>query len=257
MPIDAALHVSTLYAFVLVLARISGVFVFLPLPGLTAGPPAARIVLSLVATFSLFPSWPDNLATPANIAVFAGWLIAEAGFGLSIGLAVSFIMETFFMAAQLVSVQAGFSYASTIDPATQADSIVLIVMAQLMSGLLFFATGLDHQVLIILSNSLQSAPPGVFALTRPHVETLLMLGGHVFTTGLRLVLPIMTLLLLVDISLGMLGRLNSQLQIFTLVLPLKTLGALGLLSASVLMFPRVFGQLSSVVFGTLRHLLGA
>ena len=257
MHIEAALHVSTLYAFALVLARISGVFVFLPIPAFTAGPPVARIALSLVATFSLFPVWPEMPAVPENVAIFAGWMLAEVGFGLSIGLAVSFIMEAFFMAAQLISVQAGFSYASILDPSTQSDSTVLIVMAQLISGLLFFATGLDRQVLLILSNSLQSAPPGAFTLTRPHVEALLMMGGQVFSTGLRLVLPIMTLLLLVDLSLGMLGRLNAQLQIFTLVLPLKTLAALGLLSASVLMFPRVFEQLSTSIFGTLRHLLGS
>src|SRR5579884_88948 len=131
MHIDAALQVSTLYGFLLVLARISGVFVFLPIPGLTAGSAASRVVLSLVATFSLFPRWPDNIAAPANIGVFAGWLLAEVGFGLSIGLAVSFILEAFFMASQLISVQAGFSYASTVDPLTQADSTVLIVMAQL------------------------------------------------------------------------------------------------------------------------------
>lgn len=257
MHIDAALHVSTLYAFVLVLMRIAGVFVFLPVPGLTGGPVVSRIVLSLVTTFSLFSRWPATLLAPANMAVFAGWAVTEVGFGLSIGLAVSFIMEAFFMAFQLISAQAGFSYASIVDPTTQADSTVLIVMAQLMAGLLFFATGLDRQVLVIFANSLDSSPPGTFALSRPHVQALVMMGGNVFSTGLRLVLPIITLLFLVDLSLGMLGRLNSQLQIFSLAMPLKTLGALGLLSVSTLLYPRVFGQLSIVIFGTLRTLLGA
>lgn len=256
MHVDAVLQISTLYAFALVLSRIAGVFVFLPIPGLTAGPAASRVMLSLVVTFSLISRWPQTLTPPANIAVFAGWLLAEAGFGLSIGLAVSFIMEAFFMAAQLISVQAGFSYASMIDPTTQADSTVLIVMAQLIGGLLFFTAGIDRQVLLIFSNTLESTPPGVFALNRSHVEALLLMGGQVFSTGLRLVLPIMTLLLLVDLSLGMLGRLNAQLQLFHLALPLKTLAALALLSGSALLLPRVFGQLSTSIFGTLRRLLG-
>jgi flagellar biosynthetic protein FliR len=256
MHIDAVLHVSTLYTFALVLARMSGVFLFLPLPGVSAGPAASRVVLSLVTTFALFPRWPDMPAAPANIGQFAGWLLAELGLGLSIGLAVAFIVEVFLMAAQLISIQAGFSYASTVDPTTNADSVVLVVMAQLTAGLLFFATGLDHQVFTILANSLESTAPGVFAPARPAVEALLMMGGTIFSTGLRLVLPIMTLLLLVDLSLGLLGRLNAQLQIFSLAIPLKMLGALGLLSSSVLLFPRVFSQLSTVVFGALRHLLG-
>ena len=55
MHIDLALRVSTLYSFALVLARISGIFLFLPLPGVSAGPAASRVVLSLVTTFALFP----------------------------------------------------------------------------------------------------------------------------------------------------------------------------------------------------------
>ena len=78
------LHISTLYAFALVLARIAGIFVFLPLPGLTAGPAASRVVLSLVVTFSLFSRWPEIAAVPTDLVLFAGWLIAEIGFGLSI-----------------------------------------------------------------------------------------------------------------------------------------------------------------------------
>ncbi len=256
MHTEAVLSISTLYAFALVLARIAGLFVFLPLPALTAGPAAARVVLSLVTTLSLISRWPTVSTGPADIYIFAGWMIAEAFFGLAIGLAVSFILEAFYMAAQLISVQAGLSYASTIDPMSNADSIVLVVMAQLTAGLLFFATGMDRQILTILANSLDAAPPGSFAISRHSVETLLTTGSVIFTTGLRLVLPTMTMLLLVDLSLGLLGRLNAQLQIFTLAIPLKLLGALALMSTSAILFPRVFTQLSTMVFAVLRRALG-
>jgi flagellar biosynthetic protein FliR len=259
MPVEleSALRVSTLYGFILVLARVSGIFVFLPLPPLSSGPGPARIVLSLVTTFALFPRWPALQNAPANLGELTGWMLAELAFGLSIGLAVSFILEVFISAAQLISVQAGFSYASTVDPTTNADSTVLVVMAQLVAAVLFFSAGFDRTVITILSGSLDSAPPGSFVLTRPHVEMLLMFGGSIFTTALRLVLPIMTMLLLVDLSLGMIGRLNSQLQLFSLAMPLKMLAALGLLSGTVLMFPRIFGQLSRAAFAVLERALAS
>lgn len=255
MPIEA-LHASTLYAFALVLARVSGVFVFLPIPVLNNSPALPRIVLSLVSTIALFPRWPDIPAAPADIGQFAGWMLAEVGFGLSIGLAVSFIVEVLLAASQIVSVQAGFSYASTVDPTTNADSTVLVVMAQLVSALLFFTTGLDRQVLSTLAASLQSSPPGIFVLTRSHAEALLMLGSSIFATGLRLVLPIITMLLLVDLSLGMIGRINAQLQVYSLAMPLKMLASLALLSGSMLMFPRIFERVSTEVFAVLGHTLG-
>ena len=256
MHADLAIHVSTLYAFAFVLARMSGVFLFLPLPGIQAGPSAARAILTLVSTFALFGRWPSVPAAPANIAQFGGWMLAEMVLGLSIGLAVTFIVEVFLIAAQLISVQAGFSYASTIDPTTNADSVVLVVIAQLTAALLFFATGLDRQVFGILANSLETSPPGVFSPAHSAVESLVMMGGAVFGTALRLALPFMMLLLMVDLALGMLGRLNAQVQIFSLAIPVKMLGSLGLLSSSVLLFPRVFTQISTAIFNVVRHLLG-
>ena len=49
------------------------------------------------------------------------------------------------MAAQILSLNAGFSFAQTIDPTTQAQSGVLVVFAQLAGGMVFLALGLDRR----------------------------------------------------------------------------------------------------------------
>jgi flagellar biosynthetic protein FliR len=254
MPGEFAIPVNTLYSFVLVLTRVAGIFSFLPLAGLKAGPDAARIVLSLAATLALFPRWPHLPAAPASLAELIGWMLMEATIGISIGLGVSFLLEVLMVAAQSVSLQAGFSYASTVDPTTSADSTVLLVIAQLIGGLLFFTTGLDAQVLKTLAYSLDSQPPGALAITRPHAEALVMAGAGIFSTGLRLALPLLTLLLVLDLSVGLLGRLNSQLQVLTVAMPVKMVVALAVLSWSVLLFPRLFAQSASVLFSALHQL---
>src|SRR5712692_4075136 len=110
MPGSAAIHASLLYGFLLVLARMSGIFIFLPLPGLKAGPDAAKIMLALALTLSLYARWPVMNPMPASLVQLAGWMIAEAGIGLATGLAVAFVIEGLLMAAQAISTQAGFSY---------------------------------------------------------------------------------------------------------------------------------------------------
>ena len=50
--------IDRLLGFLLVLARVAGVFVFVPLPGLSASPATARAVLSLTIALCLFPLWP-------------------------------------------------------------------------------------------------------------------------------------------------------------------------------------------------------
>lgn len=256
MPANAVVHVSLLYAFLLVLARIGGLFIFLPLPALKSGPDAAKIVLAMSLTIALYSRWPVLNAAPSSMIVLAGWMILEAGIGLAIGLVVGFIIEAFIMAAQAISTQAGFAYASAVDPNTEADSTVLITMAQLTAGLLFFAMGLDRQLLNILARSLQTQPPGSFTASRTSMEALVMLGSTVFSTGVRLVLPLMTLLFLIDLSVGLLGRLNSQLQLIALVFPLKITVALAGLSILVLIIPKLYQQLANNAFTVLGRFLG-
>ncbi len=256
MHVDAAIHASQLYGFLLVLARIAGMFIFLPLPGLKAGPDAAKITLALTLTFGMYSRWPVIENVPASMVKLAGWMLAEAGIGLATGLAVAFLIEGIVMAAQAISTQAGFAYASTIDPNTEADSTVLIMIAQLIAGLLFFAMGFDRRLLTILARSLETHPPGTFAASRPSVEGLVMLGSSVFSTGVRLVLPLMTLLFLIDLSIGLLGRLNAQLQLIALAFPVKMLTAMAALSFLVLLIPKIYQQSANAAFSALGKLLG-
>jgi flagellar biosynthetic protein FliR len=256
MHASPALHASLLYGFLLVLARIAGVFVFLPLPGLKAGPDAAKITLAMGLTIALYSRWPVLEPLPQSMVQLAGWMIAEAGIGLATGLAVAFIIEGLIVAAQAISTQAGFAYASMVDPNTEADSTVLILLAQLTAGLLFFAMGLDRQLLATLSHSLETHPPGSFVASRASIEGLVMLGSAVFSTGIRLVLPLMTLLFLIDLSVGLLSRLNSQLQLIVLAFPVKIAVALAALSVLLLLVPKLYQQSANLAFGALGRLLG-
>ena len=251
-----AIHASLLYGFLLVLARVAGIFIFLPIPGLKTGPDMAKITLALALTFALVSRWPAMDDAPVSVVRLAGWVIGEAGVGLAIGLAVSFIIEGLLVAAQAISTQAGFSYASTIDPNTEADSTVLVIIAQLTAGLLFFAMGMHRQLLTILGRSLETHPPGSAVFARASVEGLVSLGSLVFSTGVRLVLPLMTLLFLIDLSIGLLGRLNSQLQMIALAFPAKMLTAMAALSLLLLLVPKLYQQSANASFGALGKLLG-
>jgi flagellar biosynthesis protein FliR len=255
MGTELTLDAGTLYAFLLVLARVSGIFIFVPLPGIKAGPEAARVVLSLGLTLALVARWPVVDASAVNIMLITGWLLAEAAMGIAVGLAVAFLTEGFQMGAQIISLQAGYSFATTIDPTSGADSAVLLTVAQLAAGLLFFATGLDRQVLMAVAQSFSSQVPGHLAISPSMVNQLIQMGASIFTTGLRLVLPLLSLLLMVEISMALLARLNSQLHLMLLARPIKMLLSLALFAWLMLIFPKVFGQSAGQTIQLVRALL--
>lgn len=233
---------NLLAGFLLVMARMGGIMTFLPIPGLKSGPAAARIVFSVTSAFLMFPVWAKArgpLAQPENF--FAG-IVSEALLGIAIGLAISYLFEILTLAAQSLSLQAGYGYATTIDPTTDADAGFLVVVAQLIGGLLFFALGLDRRVLAIVGRSFEMAPPGYFAFSRSLTEGLIEAAASIFSTGLRLALPVIALLAMTDIALALVGRLNSHLQVTTMSFPIKMVAGLGLLAWIATLIPTVLQQ---------------
>lgn len=255
MPANVTLSLATLYGFLLVLARISGALVFVPLPGMKGVAEPARAAFALGFTVALMPLWP-SIAGPFGAARLAGWALAEAAVGMSIGVAVAISMEAFTMGAQVLGLQAGYAFASTIDPNTEADSGVLLVFAQLVAGMLFFAMGFDREVLRLFAESLAKAPPGVYHFGPTAGLAMIRLGSAMFSLGVRLALPVVALLVMIDVALALLGRINSQLQLLSLAFPVKMLTALMVLSWVAVLFPRLMGQSAAMAWATARRVLG-
>ena len=246
--------ISTLLGFLLTLARVASAFVFVPLPGMKSGFELARVILSVSITCVLFPYWP-NVAGEPSIALLIVWIISEAAMGIGIGLSVAFVLEAISMGAQAMGVQAGYAYASTVDPNTQADSSVMVVFAQLGAGLVFFALGLDREVLRVFAASLISVPAGSFTVSRAAAEPLLSAASVIFSTGVRLALPIIALLAMVDISLALLGRINAQLQLLTIAFPIKMLLVLAVFGWILLLIPAIMRHDMTVTFSAAKGLL--
>jgi flagellar biosynthetic protein FliR len=243
------LHVSTglIFSFLLVLARVAGTIIYVPLPGFQSTPEPVRALLVLSLTMALYPFWPVIPSDPGFL-LFTGWLLTEAAFGLCIGLLVGFLADAALLFGQICGMQAGYSYASTVDPASQADSPVLSALAQSAAGLLFVTLGLHRHIIRLFAESLKTQPPGQLILNPRWSEVLIHAAGSMFSVGLRLALPVVGLLTLVDLTLALLGRINSQLQLLSLAMPLKMLAALAMISVLLMLFPTVYSQYAEQLF---------
>jgi flagellar biosynthetic protein FliR len=195
-------------------------------------------------------------AATVTAARLAGWALAEAAVGLAIGVSMAVVLEAFSLAAQIAGLQAGYAYASTIDPNTEADSGVLLVFAQLIAGSLFFALGLDREVLRLFARSLDAIPPGVYGLSRASAKPIIELSAGLFTVGMRLALPAVALLVMVDVAMALMGRLNQQLQLLSLAFPAKMLIALLVLSWVAVLYPRVMNAFGGQACAAARRILG-
>lgn len=257
MPIETSQLLSYVFGFALVGTRVTGAFYFVPIPGIDQVSWQAKALLILAITFSLFTLWPKpDPAQHALFAVMISSMVKEATIGLGLGLIVMLTTELLGFCFHLVGLQAGFTFASTIDPNTQADSPVLEIMGRTIAGLLFFALGLHHAVIRAFAASLQTHPAGSWALGAGIIEPVLKLFQLMLSTGLRLALPIIVSMVLIDIALALIGRVNSQLQLLHLAFPVKLAGSLLLVSWIIIAIPSVFSEFAAHVLDVLRLAIG-
>jgi flagellar biosynthetic protein FliR len=244
---------ESITGFTLVLARVSGLAVFLPWPGARQTPPLARAAFALILTLVLAPVWPRVPAEPA----LATWLAAEAAIGITIGLAFALVNDCFAVAGQLLGLQAGFSYASSVDPSSQADTTVIPVLTQLLTNLLFFALGLDRQLVALLAASLETCPPGA-CVAEGSLAAVTKLAGMALTAGVRLALPLIALMVATDLLLALLGRFCPQFQITSSAFPLKIAMAIFLLAMLMpLMIPAYENLARQALLWTARLMKGS
>ena len=93
-------------------------------------------------------------------------------------------------------------------------------------------------------------------LTTASVDSIIHLGAGMFSLGLRIALPVVALLLLIDVALALLGRMQQQLQLLSLAFPIKMMAALGVLTAIAPVMPKLFSSAASHTISALWHLAG-
>ena len=220
---------STLVGFLLVFARVGTLVAFLPLMGIRAAPDSVRVVLAITLSWLLTPDWTGTFQTP-SAGLLVVWILGEASFGLGCGVVVSVLLEMLQLAAQVAGLNAGFGYAATIDPATEADAGVLNVLFSLLASLAFFALSLDRLLIQGLALSLSTLPPATWLPTSIGWQIVSRLGTDLFQSALRVALPVVACLLVLDFAMAISSRIASQLQATSLAFPAKMLLAFALLT---------------------------
>ncbi|MBM3783157.1 MAG: flagellar biosynthetic protein FliR [Acidobacteria bacterium] len=247
------IQIDAVLSFALILCRTASLFVFLPIPGIRSALELPRLLLAVLFAVLLTP-----FSKPAAIPTIPGMLIAagsEALLGLALGLCVGLILEGLQLGGQIIGLQAGFSYASTIDPASEADSAILQVLFTLAGSLLFFTMGFDTLLFQFLLQGVVTAPPGEWAAKPDHALALLRLFPPLFTDAIRLALPVAAVLLLIDVTLALFSRMQPQLQLLSLSFPLKMLAAVLIAALGTQSLPSALQRPAERSLETIRFLL--
>ncbi|MWN06671.1 flagellar biosynthetic protein FliR [Gilliamella sp. Pas-s95] len=235
--------------------RILALIMTAPLLGEKEIPNRVKIGLALLITI-LLPSSPLD----DNIKIYSLMGIVIIAQQIMIGAVIGFTMQLAFMAmrfaGELIGMQMGLGMATFFDPIGGPSTSVLSRLINVIALLMFLNFDGHLWLLYGISNSFEIMPIGLMSLQANGYLVVLDVSKLLFINGIMLALPLMTLLLIVNISLGLLNRMTPQLSIFVVGYPATLL--LGLFMLTYLMttlpafaefvFEQMFERISSVLW---------
>jgi len=219
---DAQLN-AWLISFVWPLTRILGLIMVAPVFGHRAVPGRVKIGLGIFITLIIAPTLPPM--PDVGLGSWHGLFILVQQ--LLIGIAIGFVMRVVFAAVEaageIVGLQMGLGFASFFDPQSAGQTLVLARFFNILAILVFLAVNAHLLLLGVLVDSFQSLPVSTQPLSAAGFFNVAAFGSTVFAVGLQLALPLIAILLMTNLSLGILTRSAPQLNIFAIGFPI-TLG---------------------------------
>lgn len=148
-----------------------------------------------------------------------GMLLKQGIIGAALGLALQFIFAAVRLAGEIIGMQMGLSFATFFDPGV-GNSPVISRFLNLLVTLLFLVFNGHLWLLALIAETFQALPLNAAPLHAGGFLYLVSQAGLIFSQGLMLGLPIISLLLCINFTLGLLNRLTPQLSIFVVGFPL-------------------------------------
>ncbi len=193
-----------------------------------------RILISICLTImvvSLNPKLPSVTLITSFNGVFIG--ITEIIIGVSAGLILSIFFAAAALAGEKIASSSGLAMATAVDPASGGSSPVMAQILTLFLLVIFISLDGHLAVLRTVIDSYTFFPIGNI----PNTESIGLAGinaaGSMFSIGAVIMLPFAVVLLLINVSIGVITRSAPTLNLFSFAFPITMMSVFFIVFLSV------------------------
>jgi len=236
------------------LGRVTGLCLVVPVFSSSLVPVRVRVGLVLLLTIVLTPLAASSIDPLSGAGVVT--MLGQVLIGAAVGFVLRMAFEAVALGGELVSQAMSLGFASVADPQTGASSTVLSQFYLLLVTLLFVVMDGHLRVIALLADSFHSLPPGELAINANGLYAVAGFAAELFAGGVRVALPAMTSLLVVNIGFAAISRAAPSMNLFAVGFPITiTLGFIALW-LSLRSLPGAFGALQDGAWDLMRNLVG-
>ncbi|DAB32790.1 MAG TPA: flagellar biosynthetic protein FliR [Sulfurospirillum sp. UBA11407] len=229
--------------FLLLFARLSGLFAFFPFFSHMSIPMSIKTALVVFFTIFLFPYASAPSVTLSLDSIILA-ILSELLLGFIAGTMLILVFAMLQMAGMQISFVMGFTMANVMDPQTQVTTPLVSQIFTTLALVVLLAFNGHHLMILFINESLLALPLGEFYPTYNIWSYLLKATTNIFIFGFILSFPIIGMSLLADVVFGMLMKTMPQFNLLVVGFPIKIMVAfvvlITTLGAIMFVFKREF-----------------
>jgi flagellar biosynthesis protein FliR len=221
--------------FMLVLARVSPLFLLAPLFSSKLIPARARGIVAVALALGIAPIAMNagGETIPTDVLALGGLVIKEMLVGLGFSFALAALFAAVQVAGSLLDTLIGFSFGALVDPVTGTNGGVLNQLYALIGVMIFVVIGGDAWVIQGLARSYDAIPLSESPAIGTLVEGAQVAYSGIFAAAIEICAPVLVAVVLCDVAFGLVSRVVPQLNVFAVGFPAKVTVGLVLVGASL------------------------
>ncbi len=251
---------ALLVPFALVLTRLSGLFLLVPVFTARGAPRRFRASLAMVLALAMTPMAMSSGGGGGGMAAVPEWsvfdlplaLVLELAIGAVIGLVAMVPIAAMDMAGTIMGHQMGFGLARVYNPDLNAESDSLGQLLMLVATAVYLSMGGLEACFVSIANSFSTIPPGGLSGGATLLEVFLGTVASGTELAIRVSAPVVAIIGLLLLVSAILMKTIPQLNVMSVGFTVKIVAALAALATAM---PAVHETLQTHMEGTIRDSL--
>jgi flagellar biosynthetic protein FliR len=227
-------NMNQLLAFGLVLLRMIGFVVAMPIVGTGSVPASVKVLLAMTLSTLLFP---QIVWTGMNGSIEQLNIITLAVKELFVGLSFGFLARMFFiiitMMGEVISISLGISAAQLFNPTMGESSTAVDQLYVTLASIFFFSIGGHHVLISGIYQSFAIVSVEQLTVQLTAFQSMGTTVQEIMASAVKMSAPVMVTILFTNVAIGVIGRAVPQINILITSLPVNILVGLGVMFVSL------------------------
>lgn len=242
---------TSLLKYLLILFRCLGFMLITPVFGRREIPVQAKIGLAALLSIIIYPFVPD-ISFSSNLWILAASILKEFMTGITMGYGVFLLFSSLYLAGEIIDMEMGFGIVNVLDVQSNTQVPLMGNYFYILTILLFLTANGHHVLISAILKSYDMMPLGEAVFQEGLLNNIIANFKDMFFLGIKVALPVVSIIFLTDLALGIIARTVPQMNVFMVGLPIKiTVGFISM----IMVFPMFFIIIDAIYNGSYEKIL--